>query len=127
MQTKRPNIKIDQTKFNRAFDLADQETRERKMIEEENEETVDEEDGEETVDEEETQSNYNSTNQFEPRKYTEDLGINMKNLFFDVLEMLANGQNPIPYIMKDTNKQFIFAIMIILIGVLLLFFSNLMI
>jgi len=59
--------------------------------------------------------------------YTQDLGINMKNLFFEILEMLMNQQNPIPYIMEDEKRQFLFAIMVLLIGGLLLFWSNLMI
>ena len=59
--------------------------------------------------------------------YTQDLGINMKNLFFEILEMLMNQQNPIPYIMEDEKRQFLFALMVLLIGGLLLFWSNLMI
>lgn len=59
--------------------------------------------------------------------YTQDLGINMKNLFFEILEMLMNQQNPIPYIMENEKRQFLFAIMVLLIGGLLLFWSNLMI
>jgi len=57
----------------------------------------------------------------------EDLGINIKNLFFEILEMLANGENPIPYVMDNQQRQFTFSIMILIIGGLLLFFSNLMI
>jgi hypothetical protein len=59
--------------------------------------------------------------------YIDDLGINMKNLFFTILEMLVNKQNPIPYIMSTNRIQFTFAIMILLLGGLMLFFSNLMI
>ena len=59
--------------------------------------------------------------------YTQDLGINMKNLFFEILEMLMNSKNPIPYIMENEKRQFLFAVMILLIGGLLLFWSNLMI
>lgn len=57
----------------------------------------------------------------------DDLGINMKNLFFSILEMLADRENPIPYIMDNSKRQFTFAVMIICIGGLLMFFSNLMI
>jgi hypothetical protein len=59
--------------------------------------------------------------------YIDDLGINMKNLFFTILEMLVNKQNPIPYIMSTNRIQFTFAVMILLLGGLMLFFSNLMI
>jgi len=65
--------------------------------------------------------------EIEPVTYTEDLGIDMKNLFFKILETLANNNNPIPYIMNDSRRQYVFAIMIICIGGLLMFFSNLMI
>jgi len=57
----------------------------------------------------------------------DDLGIDIKNLFFKLLEILANGENPIPFIMSNSRNQFVFAIMIITIGGLMLFLSNLMI
>ena len=57
----------------------------------------------------------------------DDLGINMKNLFFNILEILADRGNPIHYIMDNQKRQFTFAVMIICIGGLLMFFSNLMI
>ena len=60
-------------------------------------------------------------------EYMNDLGINIKNLFFKLLEILANGENPIPYIMENSKRQFVFAVMIISIGGLMLFLSNLMI
>ena len=59
--------------------------------------------------------------------YVEDLGINMKNLFFEILEKLVNKENPIPYIMETEKRQFTFAIMILIIGGLMMFLSNLMI
>jgi hypothetical protein len=59
--------------------------------------------------------------------YTEDIGINIKNLFFEILEILMNKKNPIPYIIENEKRQFLFAIMILIIGGLLLFWSNLMI
>jgi hypothetical protein len=57
----------------------------------------------------------------------DNLGIYMKNLFFKILEMLLDKENPIPYIMENERRQFIFALMILIIGGLLLFLSNLMI
>ena len=51
----------------------------------------------------------------------------IKTVVFDILEMLSRGINPMPYVMDDNSKQFTFAIMIISIGVLFMFFSNLMI
>ena len=47
-----------------------------------------------------------------PTEMTEDLGVDMKNLVFDVLKMLANRENPLPFIMSDEKKQFSFAILL---------------
>jgi hypothetical protein len=111
-QKKPTDIKIDQTKFNKAFDASD-----RKILAEQESRSV------------LFRKPYEDDNMdpFEPRKYTEDLGINLKNLFFDILEILANRENPMPYVMENPKKQFVFAVLILMIGVLLMFFSNLMI
>lgn len=53
--------------------------------------------------------------------------IMFKNLFFKILELLVDFKNPIPYILENEQREFYFAIMILLIGILLLFFSNLLI
>jgi hypothetical protein len=112
-QNKPKDIKIKQTKFNRGF-----EERDKILAEEESEN--------ETVVFRKPYQNDNM-DPFEPRKYTEDLGINLKNLFFDILEMLGNNQNPMPYIMENPKKQFLFGVMALSFGILLMFFSNLMI
>jgi hypothetical protein len=57
----------------------------------------------------------------------EDFVINIKNLFFKILELLVYFKNPIPYILENNKREFYFAIMILIIGILLLFFSNLLI
>lgn len=59
--------------------------------------------------------------------YTENFGINMKNLFFKILEILMNKENPFPYILDNDERVFLVAMMILIIGVLLLFWSNLII
>lgn len=59
--------------------------------------------------------------------FFEDLVINIKNLFFEILELLLGFKNPIPYILENEKREFEFAIMILLIGILLLFLSNLLI
>ena len=59
--------------------------------------------------------------------FFEDLLINIKNLFFEILELLLDFKNPILYILENEKKEFTFAIMILLIGILLLFLSNLLI
>jgi len=61
------------------------------------------------------------------KEENDNLGIYMKNLFFKILEMLLDKENPIPYIMENERRQFTFALMILIIGGLLLFLSNLMI
>jgi len=111
---KRPqDIKIDQTKFNKGFAERD------KILAEVQSES-------QTIS---FRNPYQGDNMdpFEPRKYTEDLGINLKNLFFDILEMLGNNQNPMPYLMENPKKQFLFGVMALSFGILLMFFSNLMI
>lgn len=59
--------------------------------------------------------------------FFEDLLINIKNLFFEILELLLDFKNPILYILENEKREFEFAIMILLIGILLLFLSNLLI
>ena len=59
--------------------------------------------------------------------FFENLVINIKNLFFEILELLLDFKNPVPYILENEKKEFTFAIIILLIGILLLFFSNLLI
>ena len=137
MQNKPTDIKMDQTKFNKAFNkndriIAEEEAkRSRNKTNKNNQhESHNKKDKKKSQSQHKKLShNYEDDDMdpFEPRKYTEDLGINIKNLFFDILEMIANRENPMPYVMDNPKKQFVFAIMIISIGTLLLFFSNLMI
>ena len=110
-------VGLNQDDFNKRFVTMD-ELSEEKSVEEE----------ETPKEEERTESNV-APNQDKMQKnvYMEDLGINMKNLFFEILEMVSNGINPISYIMDDQQRQFTAAVMILIIGGLLLFFSNLMI
>lgn len=61
------------------------------------------------------------------KKPVEDLIINMRNLFYEILEMLLDKKNPIPYIFASPDRHFALAILLIIIGALLLLFSNLMI
>ena len=147
MQNKPTDIKIAQNKFNRAFTnndkiIAEEEaTRYRKQNNKTNKTNKNNKNNKTNKTNKNNKNNKKNTqppqkkntydddnmDPFEPRKYTEDLGINIKNLFFDILEMVANGDNPMPYLMDNPKKQFVFAIMIISIGTLLLFFSNLMV
>jgi hypothetical protein len=140
-QIKPPIIRTYQNKFNVAFEdedkkKAEKEKQAKKAMQSDSENSVKPSDSlnlsiGQTPNYEKQTLLMNDKNEIEPkylhRKYTEDLGINIKNLFFEMLEMLANGNNPIPYVMSDPNKQFAFSVMILIIGVLMLFFSNLMI
>ena len=135
-QIRPPVINTYQNKFNKAFEEEDIKKKAKKVMQSESKNIVKPFDSlnlsiAQTPDYEKQTLLMNDKNEIEPkylhRKYTEDLGVNMKNLFFEMLEMLADGKNPIPYVMTDPNKQFAFSVMILIIGVLMLFFSNLMI
>ena len=61
------------------------------------------------------------------KKPVEDLIVNMRNLFYLILEMLLDKQNPIPFIFSSPDRHFAFAVLLIIIGSMLLLFSNLMV
>jgi hypothetical protein len=56
----------------------------------------------------------------------EEIILSIRGLFFKVLEMLIDKQNPIPYIFSTEQRQFSFALFLIIIGAVLLLFSNVM-
>jgi hypothetical protein len=60
------------------------------------------------------------------KKPVEDLIVSMRNLFYLILEMLLDKQNPIPFIFSSPDRHFAFAVLLIIIGAMLLLFSNLM-
>jgi hypothetical protein len=59
-------------------------------------------------------------------KPIEDVIINIRELFYKIIDMLYDKKNPIPYIFASADRQFAFSILIIIIGILLLLFSNLL-
>jgi len=61
------------------------------------------------------------------KKPIEDIIINIREMFYKILEMLIDKQNPIPYIFSSPDRHFSFSILLIILGSLLLLFSNLMI
>lgn len=61
------------------------------------------------------------------KKPIEDLIINIRELFYKIIEMLIDRQNPIPWILSTPDRHFAASILLIMIGTLLLLFSNLMI
>lgn len=103
--------KFNPQQFNLEFEVKDE-----KLEEEQLRERVTQEESKKQLYEEELKKEDNN-----------NLGIYMKNLFFKILEILLDKENPIPYIMENERRQFTFALMILIIGGLLLFLSNLMI
>ena len=73
------------------------------------------------------QKHYIIDNKLPHKKPIEDVIINIREMFYKILEMLIDKQNPLPYIFSSPDRHFSFAILLIVIGGLLLLFSNLMI
>jgi hypothetical protein len=105
------SYKFNPKQFNLDFEVKDEQLEQEQLQEE-----ILEENSKKQLQEEELKKEDN-----------DNIGIYMKNLFFKILEMLLNKENPIPYIIESERRQFTFALMILIIGGLLLFLSNLMI
>lgn len=56
----------------------------------------------------------------------EKIIINIRELFFIVLEMLIDKKNPLPFIFASESRKFSFAVFLLLFGSLLLLLSTLM-
>ena len=56
----------------------------------------------------------------------EDVIIDIRNIFFQVLNLIEDRQNPIPYIYSSNKRQFSFSLFLIIFGTLLLLLSSLM-
>jgi hypothetical protein len=61
------------------------------------------------------------------QKPVQDILITIREMFYLVLEMLIDKKNPIPVLFSTPDRYFSAAIFLIVIGALLLLFSNLMI
>jgi hypothetical protein len=57
----------------------------------------------------------------------ENIIINTRELFFQILDMLESGENPLPFIFASDKRQFSFSIFLIIFGTLLLLLSTLMV
>ena len=66
-------------------------------------------------------------NKLPHKKPVEDILINIRELFYNLIEILLDRKNPIPYIFSSPDRHFAFSIFLIIVGTLLLLFSNLMI
>ena len=57
----------------------------------------------------------------------EDIVIIIREMFFKILDIIVDFENPMPYILSSPDRFFAFSILLIVIGSCLLLFSNLMI
>ena len=60
------------------------------------------------------------------KKPIEDIIIDIRDLIYKIMDMLIDKENPVPYIFSSPDREFAFIIFVIIIGTLLLLFSNLM-
>lgn len=106
------DIQFDQKKFNIQF--------------EENDAQINKE---EKINRSDDMNNYDeiSDNLLPHQKPVQDIIVNIREMFYKSLEMLIDKKNPIPYILSTPDRQFSFAILLVVLGSLLLLFSNLMI
>ena len=56
----------------------------------------------------------------------ENIILNIRDLFFEILNKIENKENPLPYIFSSNNRQFAFSIFLIIFGTLLLLLATLM-
>jgi len=68
-----------------------------------------------------------SDNLLPHQKPVQDIIINIREMFYTCLEMVIDKKNPIPYILSNPDRYFSFTILLVVLGSLLLLFSNLMI
>ena len=60
------------------------------------------------------------------KKTIEEIIVDVREVFFDILEMVLNKENPIKYILSEDKNQFCFCIIVIVIGIILLLLSNIL-
>lgn len=56
----------------------------------------------------------------------EKIILDIRELFFIILEMVIDKKNPLPYIFSSDNRIFLFSIFLLIFGTLLLLLSSLM-
>jgi hypothetical protein len=59
-------------------------------------------------------------------KSIEDIIISIKDVFYKIMELLFNRENPMGYIFSTPDRHFAFSLLLIIIGGLLLLFSNIL-
>ena len=60
------------------------------------------------------------------KKPVEDVILNIRELIHKIIELILNFKNPLPYIFSTPDRQFAFTILIIVVGVIFLFLSNIL-
>ena len=65
-------------------------------------------------------------NKLPHEKSIEDIIISIKDVFYKIIELLFNRENPMGYIFSTPDRHFAFSLLLIIIGALLLLFSNIL-
>ena len=99
------NVKFDSTGFNTQFETNDKKIKNMSNVIPE------------------TSIQYNLSPHKQP---IEDVIIDIRNIFFQILNLIEDRQNPIPYIYSSNKRQFSFSLFLIIFGTLLLLLSSLM-
>ena len=72
-------------------------------------------------------NNMNDDLELYPHKQPiENIIIDIRNIFFQILNLIEDKQNPIPFIYSSNKRQFSFSLFLIIFGTLLLLLSSLM-
>jgi hypothetical protein len=65
-------------------------------------------------------------NKLPHEKSIEDIIISIKDVSYKIMELLFNRENPMEYILSTPDRHFAFSLLLIIIGALLLLFSNIL-
>jgi len=105
------NINFDQRQFNKMFEEND-EKREKEIIQENSIDMIKQD---EIIED-----------KMPHQKSIEDIIVNIRELFYKIIEFINEGKNPIPYILQTPERLFSLSILIIFLGTLILLLSNIM-
>lgn len=102
------NMKFDPTNFNKQF--LDSDTITNKQNKQNNQDI----------------NNHNDIILLPHKEPVENIILNIRDLFFQILDLVENKENPLPFIFASDKRQFSFALFLIIFGTLLLLLSTLM-
>lgn len=60
------------------------------------------------------------------QKSIEEIVFDLRIVFLEVLRLVMKNENPLPFILSENKNQFAFCLLVILIGIILLLFSNIL-